>query len=118
MNTTIFDLYAELAKQNITDTSARIDFLTEYFLGKPYIANPQGEGVDGDIDQAPLYRFDGFDCVTYVNDILALAFAEDVASFQKKLLTINYYNAQAKFENRFHFMSVDWNIQNQKNNIV
>ncbi|OGT44211.1 MAG: hypothetical protein A3F13_05700 [Gammaproteobacteria bacterium RIFCSPHIGHO2_12_FULL_40_19] len=118
MNTTISDLYAELAKQNITDTPARIDFLTEYFLGKPYLTHPQGEGADGEIDQAPFYRFDGFDCVTYVNNTLALALSEDLYSFQEKLLAINYYDSKPLFENRFHFMSVDWNIQNQNNHSV
>lgn len=102
----------------MTDVSLRIDFLTEYFLGKPYLVNPQGEGDQGEIDQAPLCRFDGFDCVTYVNNLLALALSEDVFSFREKLLAINYYDSKPTYENRFHFMSVDWNIQNQNNRVV
>lgn len=96
----------------------RIDYLSAYFLGRPYINNPQGEGDHGDIDQAPLYRFDGFDCVTYINNILALSRSFDVPSFLTQLLQINYYQGIPKFENRFHFMSVDWNSQNQKNKIT
>ncbi len=96
----------------------RIDFLAKYFLGKPYITNPQGEGAQAEFDSAPLYRFDGFDCVTYVNNILALALSHDLQSFQKNLLKINYYHSIPKYENRFHFMSVDWNPQNQKNKIL
>ena len=118
MNTVITALYSQLAFLKIDDVPARIDFFTEYFLGKPYIINPQGEGGHDEIDQSPLYRFDGFDCVTYVNNLLALALSEDIYSFQEKLLQINYYHSKATFENRFHFMSLDWNIQNQNNNIV
>lgn len=99
-------------------TSARIDHFTQQFLGKPYIANPQGEGDAAEFDSAPLFRFDGFDCVTYVNNILAMALSHDEQSFEKKLLQINYYNAIPKYENRFHFMSLDWNLENQKNKIV
>ena len=98
--------------------SIRIEFLSQLFLGKPYIANPQGEGINAEFDSAPLFRFDGFDCVTYVNNILALALTGDVDSFQKKLVQINYYDAVPRYENRFHFTSLDWNPQNQKNEMM
>lgn len=110
------DCFAVL--QTMPDKRDRIDYLSHYFLKKPYIVNPQGEGEQGEIDQSPLYRFDGFDCVTLVNNILALSRSDDISSFLKELLKINYYHALPKFENRFHFMSIDWNPQNQKNKIV
>ncbi len=117
-NKFIKNLYEHSELSQLPFISARIEYLSCLFLGKPYSANPQGEGIDSEFDQAPLYRLDGFDCVTYVNNILALALSRDLMSFQKKLIQINYYDADAKFENRFHFMSLDWNIQNQKNMIV
>lgn len=104
------------ALQQLLSVVARIDYLSAFFLGKPYIANPQGEGTG--FDSAPLYRFDGFDCVTFVNNILALALSHDETSFVKKLLQLNYDDSIPHYENRFHFMSADWNPQNQKNNIV
>src|SRR3990167_8323800 len=96
----------------------RIDYFTQQFLGRPYVGSAQGEGSQGEFDQSPLFRFDAFDCVTYVNNVLALALSSNAAEFQNHLLKINYYNGIPKYENRFHFMSVDWNLQNQKNNIV
>lgn len=114
----ISQLYQSPQFLELTDVRTRIDFLTHYFLGKPYINNPQGEGADGEFDQAPLYRFDGFDCVTFVNNVLALAISKNLSEFQKNLLRMNYYESIPKFENRFHFMSLDWNPQNQKNKIV
>lgn len=104
--------------EKLTNISARVDYLTRAFMGKPYLTNPQGEGIDAQFDQSPLYRFDGFDCVTFVNTILALALSHDLPSFEKKMVQINYYNDSVTFDNRFHFMSVDWNPQNQKNQIV
>ena len=118
MHPSVFELFRQPDFQKLSSVSDRIGYLSHYFLGKPYLANPQGEGDDAEFDTAPLYRFDGFDCVTYVNNILALALSRDFAEFQKKLLQINYYDGDAKFEKRFHFMSLDWNPQNQKNNIV
>lgn len=111
-------LYQLREMQTPRDIPARIHFLTHLFLGKPYITNPQGEGQSGEFDQAPLYRFDGFDCVTFVNNILALAFSSNPDEFQNNLLKVNYYDSKPIFENRFHFMSADWNPENQKNNIV
>lgn len=110
-------LYGQKQFRALT-TSERIDYLSQLFLDKPYIANPQGEGENGEFDSAPFYRFDGFDCVTFVNNILALALSDDLHAFEKKLAEINYYDSEITFENRFHFMSVDWNLQNQKHNII
>lgn len=111
-------IYADRIFSQSPDLLSRIDFLTTYFLSKPYLVNPQGEGVNAEIDSAPLYRFDGFDCVTYVNNVLALALSLDEHRFLETLLKLNYYDAVPLFQNRFHFMSVDWNPQNQKNNIL
>lgn len=114
----IANLYTQTSWISLPDVFARIDYLTTLFMEKPYISAPQGEGANTSIDQAPLYRFDAFDCVTFMNNILALALSNDLISFQKNLLRINYYHAKPLFENRFHFMSIDWNPQNQKNKIV
>lgn len=100
------------------DLTDRINYYSACFLGKPYVLGAQGEGPDGEFDQAPLCRFDAFDCVTHVNDVLALAMSAKQEDFIQNLLRINYYHADAKFENRFHFMSCDWNVQNQQNGIV
>src|SRR5688572_7398635 len=43
-----------------------------FFLDAPYLLEPLGEGPDGVYSQEPLYRTDRFDCVTYVDTVLAL----------------------------------------------
>lgn len=116
--TLLKSIYVDSTFSQCRNLFSRIDFLTSYFLSKPYLVNPQGEGENAEIDSAPLYRLDGFDCVTYVNTVLALALSHDEHSFLRALLKINYYDATPLFQNRFHFMSVDWNPQNQKNSIL
>ena len=47
----------------------RSAYLGECFLGVPYQESPLGEGVLPDAD--PVIRFDAFDCVTFVETVLA-----------------------------------------------
>lgn len=117
-NEKILDALYQHPKMQTTEIFDRLNFLTHYFLGRPYIAGAQGEGPMGEFDQFPLYRFDGFDCVTFVNNLLALAISLKKVNFKNNLLKINYYDGEPFYQNRFHFMSLDWNPQNQKNHIV
>ena len=43
----------------------RMKYITERFLGKPYLLNGIGELQDPDPD--PLVRYDAFDCLTFVD---------------------------------------------------
>ncbi|MBO4672442.1 MAG: DUF1460 domain-containing protein [Alphaproteobacteria bacterium] len=68
-------------------------------LGTQYINNPLGEGVAPDTD--PLIRFDAFDCVTFVETVLA---DKDI----NKLNQIRYADGKPNFINRNHFIETDW----------
>ncbi|HLD17233.1 MAG TPA: N-acetylmuramoyl-L-alanine amidase-like domain-containing protein [Coxiellaceae bacterium] len=87
--------------------------LVNAFLEKPYILGACGEGEQGEFDQRPLYRFDGFDCVTFVNTVLALLHAHDEPSFIHAMKKINYKQGKVAYENRHHFLCVDWNPANE-----
>ena len=97
----------------LTDPVARVSYFSQLFLGAPYLVGSLGEGESGIFDQSPLYRFDYFDCLTYVNTVLALAYASTAAEFKSRLLQLNYYDAEPDYLKRFHFMSLDWNPQNE-----
>ncbi len=71
----------------------------EKYLGTPYLIDPLGEEQETDTD--PLIRYDGFDCVTFVETVLA---DED----EEKLTKIRYKNGQVSFFNRNHFIESDW----------
>jgi hypothetical protein len=79
----------------------------EEYVGKPYIRDPLGEGIAPDTD--PLIRFDAFDCVTFVETVLADGDLD-------KLNAIRYKNGQIDFIKRNHFIELDWLRNN--NNLV
>lgn len=104
-------LYQDVSWQH-RGMADRVKYLSGYFLGKPYLSGALGEGPQGRFDQSPLYRTEAFDCVTFVNTVLALALADSLPHFQQQLLKINYYHGTPLYQNRYHFIEVDWNIQN------
>ncbi|MBY0544626.1 MAG: DUF1460 domain-containing protein [Gammaproteobacteria bacterium] len=90
----------------------RLAFDSAYFFGKPYSMFPAGEGPTGDFDKNPLYRTDVFDCLTYVNTVIALTDSNNLSQFQKKLAALSYEGGQISFLNRNHFVTGDWNESN------
>lgn len=77
-------------------------FIGQEFVGLPYAESPLGEGFAPDAD--PLIRTDAFDCVTFVETVLANSDVE-------KLNQIRYKNAKVDFLERNHFVETDW-LQN------
>lgn len=111
-------LYQKLAANPPPTTALRIKTISAYFFGEPYLNGALGEGKQAPFDQEPLYRTDAFDCMTYVSTVLALTEAHNLAEFKKILLKVQYRDAQPTFVNRLHFTSVDWNVENAKNNYI
>jgi hypothetical protein len=89
--------------------TARIDFFSSKFIGLPYgDGGPLGEGAQGRYDQDPLYRFDTFDCTTYVETVLSLALTRHVTEFEEKMDDIRYENGVVDYLKRNHFPSLQW----------
>lgn len=105
-------LYSYLASLKSQDIASRIIAASNYFMNKPYLLDALGEGPTGKFDQGPLYRDDAFDCQTYVETVLAVAFGKNVKSFKQHLLNIRYVAGKAEFSQRNHFTSDDWNKNN------
>ncbi|PIQ42589.1 MAG: hypothetical protein COV52_00305 [Gammaproteobacteria bacterium CG11_big_fil_rev_8_21_14_0_20_46_22] len=110
--------------------------LIKSFLNKPYLyqsATGESDWQAGHwhytpgamhIQQDPVYRTDGFDCTTFASMILALANSNNIDQFDKTILRINYgaapgYSAsQVHYFNRNHFISADFNPNNEKNGYI
>lgn len=73
------------------------------YLGARYVADPLGENMAPDMD--PLIRDDAFDCVTFVETVLAHGNVN-------KLNKIRYKNGKIDFLCRNHFIESDWLINN------
>ncbi|WP_373046104.1 N-acetylmuramoyl-L-alanine amidase-like domain-containing protein [Vulgatibacter sp.] len=86
---------------------ARTRAASEAFLGTPYVVSPLGEGTGPDPD--PLLRWDGVDCLTFVETALAVGNADDIAAAAAALDDIRYRAGRAPaFEHRLHLMIAQW----------
>jgi hypothetical protein len=100
----------------VSDKSQRLDLFSRNFLGLPYgTKGPLGEGALAKYDQDPLYRFDLFDCTTYVETIMALSLSRDVVDFEKNMDEIRYVNGEVGFLTRNHFTDLQWIPNNVRN---
>jgi hypothetical protein len=84
---------------------ARFAAASEGFLGTPYVLSPLGEGAGYDPD--PLLRYDAADCLTMVEQSLALAVTPDEARVIETLNHIRYEGAPS-YEGRLHVMEAQW----------
>ena len=94
---------------------ARIDVLSELLLGSPYEAN----GLVGSAETPEVLTasLGGFDCVTYVETVLALARASDPGGFAGELRRIRYDGGQVEWARRNHYMT-DWVLRNARAGVV
>lgn len=84
---------------------ARFAGASEGFLGTPYVLSPLGEGAGHDPD--PLLRYDAADCLTMVEQSLALAVTPDESQLVETLNHIRYEGAPS-YEGRLHVMEAQW----------
>lgn len=93
---------AELQKLPLSE---RLADVAEGFLGTPYVLSPLGEGEGHDPD--PTIRWDALDCVTLVEETMALALAPGKDRLLPTLNQIRYSGAPA-WETRNHITEAQW----------
>jgi len=110
-------LVAQLLSKKEKDRSiaSRIDVLSRHFLGSPYKSNP----LIGSTDTAEVFTasFDGFDCVTYIETVLALSRASSVDDFTKWLRKIRYEQGRIQWDRRNHYVTL-WIRNNVREGII
>jgi len=104
-----------LTTQEARSVGRRIDILSRRFLGRPYKSHP----LIGSADEAEVFTasLDGFDCVTYIETILALACACNVDGFAEILQKIRYARGLIEWKHRNHHMTA-WIRSNRREGIV
>jgi hypothetical protein len=107
----------QLLSQTKNDRSAasRIEILSRRFLGCPYKPDP----LLGSADTAEVFTaaLDGFDCVTYIETVVALSRASNVDDFVEWLRTIRYEHGGIQWKRRNHYMSL-WIRNNVREGII
>src|SRR6185369_16486609 len=81
----------------------RIEILSRSFLGKPYKTHP----LIGSADTPEVFTvsLNEFDCVTYIETVLALSRAASADDFLEWLRRIRYENGRVKWDRRNHYMT-------------
>ena len=106
MEMTAEERQAHLADSTTSSSLAvRLERMSEGFLGTPYLASPLGEGTGKDPD--PLIRFDAVDCLTFVEESIALALGRSSDEVERLLTEIRYFNRPI-FSERNHLLEAQW----------
>jgi hypothetical protein len=82
---------------------SRIDILSRQFLGHCYKPNPLIGSADA--DEIFVAALDGFDCVTYIETVVALARSANVDDFIEWLRKIRYEHGRIQWKQRNHYMT-------------
>jgi|GEM_PF-282844 len=86
---------------------ARVTAISEAMMGTPYLNDATGEGTAPDFD--PPARYDAFDCLTFVEEVLALSIAADERGAAAIRNSLRYGHGQPHtYEDRQHFMLQQW----------
>jgi cell wall-associated NlpC family hydrolase len=101
--------------RNDRAVGSRIDRFSRHFVGHPYEQNP----LIGAADASEVFTasLDGFDCVTYIETILALARSSTVEDFSEWLRKIRYARGNIHWARRNHYIT-QWISNNVRNGVI
>ncbi len=83
----------------------RMDAASRTFLNLPYTNEAAGEGIGEDTD--PPARYDTFDCLTFVEEVVSLALAGDPL-YAPEIRNALRYKGTPSYTSRRHFMEAEW----------
>jgi len=96
----------------IKNLNERINYFSNKLKGKPYYLGPMGEGLSIYPSYKPRVNFSEMDCLTYIEHVLALAYAKNYNDFFNILQNIRYKNGAINYKTRNHFLVADWLVNN------
>ena len=94
-------------------TAEKIAEFSRLSLETPYVRGCLGEGSTGKYDKDPLIDFSRVDCMTFCEQVLALAISSNYQDTFDNLQKIRYRNGTISFSARNHFVMADWLPHNQ-----
>jgi cell wall-associated NlpC family hydrolase len=87
--------------------AVRVDSISRQFLGRPYVTNPLIGSVD--VPEVFIAGIDGirggFDCVTYMETVVARAYARNSKDYASFLRRIRYESGRVDWKRRNHYMT-------------
>ena len=116
----IFSKYGEqIAPYQTEPLETILEQTALFLLGTPYVANT----LDKSVDEELVVNLNALDCVTFVENVMALSMAvrDDSLSmdyFMKKLTEIRYRNNEVvDYASRIHYTS-DWMYENERKGLL
>lgn len=94
---------------------ARVETTSGRFLGYPYVAH----SLVGSATTPEVFRdsLDGFDCVTFIETVLALVSAEQTSRYSSVLKKLRYSDGKVDWRHRNHYMT-QWINNNVRNGFI
>jgi len=99
----IIDQARQARHQSLAD---RMKSVSEPLIDAPYVNDPMGEGQGRDVD--PYTRYDAYDCLTLVEETLALALSGDAVHSADVRTGLRYGTSEPSYSTRNHFMELQW----------
>ncbi len=93
----------------------RLGMISSLFVGRPYLASPL-VGAPEEPEQM-VSRLDAFDCVTYVESVLALGGSRHPDDYEPRLAALRYHRGQLAWPQRNHYMTL-WLERNEAAGLV
>ena len=97
------------------DLGKRIDRVSELLLTRRYIEGSLGGGAD--LAEQLRVSLSAFDCVTFMESVLALALARTLDEFIDTIRRIRYKDGEIDWRHRNHYM-VDWASNNEQSGFI
>ena len=83
----------------------RMRLISARLRGAPYVVNPlRGSATEPEVFVSAV---NGFDCVTFIESVLALAVSRRAAEFPERLRELRYRDGEVSWRQRLHY-STDW----------
>lgn len=99
----------------IEDLEGRLARISDHLVGRPYLAGPLlGSPTE---EERLVSRLDGFDCVTFVESVIAIAGCRDARDYEPRLVALRYRGGQVQWLERNHYMSL-WIERNVDSGVV
>ncbi|MFY1832144.1 N-acetylmuramoyl-L-alanine amidase-like domain-containing protein [Myxococcus fulvus] len=96
---------ALVAQATEAPLSERLLSMSARFINTPYVLSPLGEGSG--VDPDPTFRLDAVDCLTFVEQSMALGLARTEPEVASLLEHIRYAQTPS-YEDRNHLMEAQW----------
>ena len=93
----------------------RMESISARFLGRPYLENPLGGGPES--PEEFRVSLAGFDCVTYIETVFALARSRTADAFVNEIREMRYAGGRVDWYHRNHYM-LDWIRNNEARGII